>query len=68
MLHVSQVRFYTIYFLESGKLYCWGFNFYEQLGLGDSERDFSKPVRVQKLVQQKVRQVSCGYFHTGALV
>ena len=26
--------------LESGKLYTWGFNFYEQLGLGESEKDF----------------------------
>jgi len=25
---------------DSGKLFTWGFNFYEQLGLGDSEKDF----------------------------
>jgi alpha-tubulin suppressor-like RCC1 family protein len=54
---------------DAGKLHTWGFNFYEQLGLGDSEKDFDQPTRVTKnLVQHKVRAVSCGYFHTAALV
>ncbi|CDW87540.1 kinesin motor domain containing protein [Stylonychia lemnae] len=54
---------------DQGKLYVWGFNFYEQLGLGDSEKDFDIPTRVIKNLQQnKVKFVSCGYFHTGALV
>lgn len=50
---------------EDGKLFMWGFNFYEQLGLGESERDKLHPscVRVGE-----VYTVSCGYFHTGALV
>eukprot|EP00347_Sterkiella_histriomuscorum_P016506 403352920 len=54
---------------DSGKLYAWGFNFYEQLGLGDSEKDFDVPTKVSKGLQSsKVKFVSCGYFHTGALV
>ena len=56
---------------DNGKVYAWGFNFYEQLGVAtaDSEKDFDAPVRVTKNLQTvKVKQVSCGYFHTGALV
>jgi alpha-tubulin suppressor-like RCC1 family protein len=34
--------------IENGKLYTWGFNFYEQLGLGDCEKDFDVPTRVNK--------------------
>jgi alpha-tubulin suppressor-like RCC1 family protein len=54
---------------EQGKLYTWGFNFYDQLGLGDSERDFEVPTRVTKNIgHSRVKQVSCGYFHSGALL
>ena len=58
------------FIVENGRLYTWGFNFYEQLGLGgDSERDFEVPTRVQKNISShKVKWVSCGYFHTGALI
>lgn len=57
----------TLYLLviESGRLYAWGFNFYEQLGLGDSERDYDAPVR---LAVTRAKQVACGYFHTAALI
>jgi len=51
---------------EEGKLYTWGFNFYEQLGLGEVEKDIKSPTEVPGLEQ--VLQVSCGYFHTGAMV
>jgi hypothetical protein len=43
----------------------WGFNFYEQLGLGESERDILSPSCVK---MGEVHTVSCGYFHTGGLV
>jgi len=51
-----------------GEIFCWGFNFYDQLGLGDSERDYSKPTKVAKLEGHFARMVSCGYFHSGAIL
>lgn len=33
---------------HTGALFTWGFNFYEQLGLGDSDRDHDAPVLVRK--------------------
>jgi centromeric protein E len=50
---------------ETGKLYMWGFNFYEQLAL-PGDRDTDQPTLVRSL--QGVQSVSCGYFHTGAVV
>lgn len=50
-------------------MYMWGFIVYKQLGMGDNEKDYDQPTRVQKnLRQQKIKHLSCGYFHTGALV
>lgn len=51
---------------ESGKLYMWGFNFYEQLGLQGGDRDVDRPTVVRGL--SEVQSVSCGYFHTGAVL
>ena len=51
---------------DNGQLYSWGFNFYEQLGLGEGDRDVKVPSLVQGL--EEVLKVSCGYFHTGAMV
>ena len=51
-----------------GCIYAWGFNFYEQLGLGESDKDYDIPNRIPKLSNSKVKEISCGYFHTGCLV
>lgn len=55
---------------KSGELYVWGFNFYNQLGLGDIDRDVDKPLKVNPAMfkNHPIRDVSCGYFHTSALV
>ncbi|KAL4469467.1 hypothetical protein ABPG74_004720 [Tetrahymena malaccensis] len=53
---------------NEGKVYTWGFNFYDQLGLGDSEKDYQQPTKVTKLSGLNVKQSSCGYFHTSVLV
>ena len=56
---------------EKGDLFCWGFNFYEQLGLGDGDKDVSIPTLINSvyfrnvLPKGKVKSVSCGYFHSG---
>jgi len=59
---------------NKGDLYCWGFNFYEQLGLGKGDKDISIPQQVHPkyfqgaLKKGKVASISCGYFHSGCLV
>lgn len=50
---------------SSGRLYCWGFNFYEQLGIGEGDRDYDKPTLVEQI--GPVKMISCGYFHTVAI-
>ena len=52
---------------QDGELYSWGFNFYEQLGLGDSDKDFDEPTRCH-INEGKVKKLSCGYFHSAALI
>ncbi|CAD8087107.1 unnamed protein product [Paramecium primaurelia] len=42
----------------------WGFNFFDQLGLGDKNRFIEQPI---KLDLQDVIQVSCGEYHSLAL-
>jgi hypothetical protein len=44
----------------------WGFNFYDQLGIENSERDMDHPVEVVGI--GGIPSISCGYFHSGALV
>eukprot|EP00742_Colponemidia_sp_Colp-10_P009911 GILJ01010847.1.p1 GENE.GILJ01010847.1~~GILJ01010847.1.p1 ORF type:complete len:1320 (+),score=209.23 GILJ01010847.1:152-4111(+) len=51
---------------DDGSLYCWGFGFYQQLGVGD-DLDYAIPKRVKALADKRVLSVSCGYFHTGAV-
>ena len=53
-----------------GELFMWGFNFYNQLGLGDQDRDSDRPLKVDPALfkNQQVKSVSCGYFHTSALI
>ena len=48
-----------------GNVFMWGFNFYEQLGVGEGDSDSFSPVR---LGLEGCTRVSCGYFHSGALV
>lgn len=55
---------------EDGRLFVWGFNFYEQLGIGGSDRDVERPVEVpsKHFHGQSVEEVSCGFFHTSAIM
>ena len=50
----------------SGKLYTWGFNFYEQLGIGEGDRDFNTPTLVENI--ESVKKLAFGYFHSGVLI
>jgi alpha-tubulin suppressor-like RCC1 family protein len=51
---------------KEGRLFMWGFNFYDQLGIEEAERDMDHPVLVNQV--SGARSISCGYFHSGALV
>ena len=43
----------------------WGFNLYDQLGIGEKQEDHSLPVRV-KGPDNIYNKVVCGYYHTAA--
>ena len=59
---------------ESGDLYWWGFNFYEQLGLGNGDKDILVPTKVpdkhfsSSEDKIQIKSISCGYFHSGCVV
>ncbi|XP_059667853.1 ultraviolet-B receptor UVR8-like [Cornus florida] len=51
---------------EGGKVYCWGWNKYGQLGLGDSiDRNVPSRVHVDDCV---AKSIACGWWHTLLLV
>lgn len=54
---------------QSGEVYCWGFNFYDQLGIGDKSRFVEVPRKLDfggEAVQGA--QIVCGEYHTMALL
>jgi len=53
---------------ENGDLYCWGFNYYDQLEVGEIEKNYHIPKKIDKFSRQSVVAVSCGYFHSASLV
>ncbi len=48
-----------------GKLYMWGMNKEGQLGIDDETYNTKKPILVD--IKARIVQVSCGYYHTGAV-
>lgn len=54
---------------SQGGLYCWGANDYGQLGLGTtSNQPVTLPAQVTLPMGKQAKQVSCGSFHTCALM
>ncbi|CAK62078.1 unnamed protein product (macronuclear) [Paramecium tetraurelia] len=49
---------------KNGQAYMWGFNFHNQLGLGQDDLD-QEPVLLKI---NNIKQISLGYFHSAALV
>ncbi|CAD8049518.1 unnamed protein product [Paramecium sonneborni] len=49
---------------QNGQVYMWGFNFHNQLGLGQDDLD-QEPILIQI---NNIKQISLGYFHSAALV
>lgn len=53
------------FFLENGKVYAWGNNEHDQLGIAREEsKEINKPVIVSSLSSCRVKQVICGYRHS----
>ena len=52
---------YTIVLTEKNDCYGWGFNIFNQLGLGDRRYSWHLP---QKLYVSNIKSVSCGGYHT----
>ena len=50
------------------KLYGWGFGYYYQLGLGESQReDAIEPVKINIKYKDKVKHIPAGYFHSSVI-
>jgi alpha-tubulin suppressor-like RCC1 family protein len=49
---------------SSGKVYCWGYNFWGCLGIGSKDRGYHKPKLNQYLNNEFVIDISCGYYHS----
>jgi len=57
--HLTRV---AIFFADEGEVFCWGWNKYGQLGLGDS-MDRNVPCNVPVDTYHPLN-VSCGWWHT----
>jgi len=53
---------------DNGELYCWGFNYYDQMEVGETEKCYHAPKKIEKFSKHTVATVSCGYFHTASIV
>ena len=54
---------HTVCIVEGGEVYSWGGGYSGKLGHGD-EKDQYSPKRIDGLVGERVKEVSCGYNHT----
>ena len=52
--------------LEEHQIYSWGYNYYGQLGIGNTENK-NIPQLISSLINKKIIDIKCGGFHTIAL-
>jgi alpha-tubulin suppressor-like RCC1 family protein/tRNA A-37 threonylcarbamoyl transferase component Bud32 len=57
-------QFHCIARNSSGKVYCWGYNFWGELGIGSKDDNFHKPILNQYLNNEFVIYISCGARHS----
>jgi alpha-tubulin suppressor-like RCC1 family protein len=49
---------------SSGKVYCWGYNYWGLLGIGSKDYSFHTPKLNQYLNNEFVIDISCGFYHS----
>merc|ERR1712100_258772 len=47
----------------NNEIYCWGSNYYGQLGLGNNDNQ-NTPILCSSLLKEDIVDIKCGYFHT----
>jgi RCC1 and BTB domain-containing protein len=57
-------QFHCIARNSSGKVYCWGYNYWGLLGIGSKDYSFHKPKLNQYLNNEFVVDIICGYRHS----
>jgi alpha-tubulin suppressor-like RCC1 family protein len=60
-------RDFSIAVAEDGRVFAWGANEMEQLGVGDGVRNQRTPAQVQALAGKTIVQVACGEYHAAAV-
>ena len=65
-MQISRGRGHTVVLTDDGKVYTWGRGDDGRLGHGDNGWKFV-PRLVEDLRDKKVRQVTCGSYHTAAV-
>ena len=66
VIQVSCGNFFTAFITDNGQLYTFGHNHYGQLG-ASYDQDVSRPSLVDRLIDKKIVQVSCGSIHMGVV-
>ena len=67
--HWSQIAcgaFHTAALTKDGKVFTWGYNFFGQLGHGDTFNRYI-PTKVAALDEYVIIQIACGHSHMAAL-
>ncbi|KAJ5068400.1 hypothetical protein M0811_12258 [Anaeramoeba ignava] len=62
---------YSVFLLNSNQeLFVCGYNYYEQLGLGESikEKKIQKLTKIQNIPKGKIIDIQCGWFHSIMLI
>ena len=59
---------HTFAIYKNNKIYCWGNNYFGQLGLSDNDNDRNKPVEFKiERILSPIKQIICGVHYTFAI-
>jgi hypothetical protein len=64
IIEFANSRFHCIERNSSEKVYCWGWNSLEELGIGSQDESYRKPILNQYLKNEFVVDISCGVQHS----
>ena len=65
MLFLCYSFVYVSIYPDDGCVYVWGSGSEGQLGLGMSQQEAAVPVQLE--LEEKVKSLSCGYYHTAVV-